>query len=244
MSKVVILSGAGISAESGIKTFRDSDGLWNNHDVEEICSVDSLENNEGLTINFYDERRKDLEDKIPNLAHIKIAELKNEFPNQISVITQNIDNLFEKAGLQKEDVIHLHGFLTEVKCQDEDCSFIKDIGYELLKSFNKGKCPKCNRKLRPNVVFFGEEVPEYSKLYTEINDCKLLVIIGTSGSVVNVDSLVVHVEKSILNNLEPSKAIFDELYTRVLYMPATKAISEISRDIRYTINYIGDDYEL
>lgn len=232
MSKVIIISGAGISAESGIKTFRDSDGLWNNHNVKEICNVDSLEKNEDLTIEFYDSRRKELEEKKPNKAHLKIAELKKEFPNDVTVITQNVDNLFEKAGLSKDEIVHLHGFLTEVKCRSKSCDFITDIMHEELKSFNNGTCPKCNSKLRPNIVFFGEEAPEYSKLYKEMNDCKLLVVIGTSGSVINPDSLVVHVEKSILNNLEPSKAIFDELYTHVFYMPVTEAIKDIAIEIK------------
>jgi len=238
MSKILILSGAGISAESGINTFRDNDGLWNNHNIQEICNIDSLEVNEEKTINFYDKQRLELENKEPNIAHIKIAELKKEFPNEISVITQNIDNLFEKAGLKDNEIVHLHGSLTEVKCQDADCSFVENINYLKQNSLNNGKCPKCNTNLRPNVVFFGENLPQYSKLYTEIETCNLLVVIGTSGSVVNPDNLVIHVEKSILNNLEPSKAIFDELYTKVLYMPVSQAISEIVRDIRFTIRNI------
>ena len=235
MAKIVILSGAGISAESGISTFRGSSGLWEKHKVEDICSADCLEWNYDKTIEFYDKIRVELKNKKPNIAHIKIAELKNEFKNDIAVITQNIDDLFEKAGLNKSDLIHLHGSLTEVKCQNKNCDFIQDIKYSKQNNFNNNLCLYCQSKLRPNVVFFGEAAPEYKNLYTQMEDCKLLVIIGTSGTVINTDNLAVHVEKSILNNLEPSKAIFDELYTKILYMPATKAISDIAREIRFTL---------
>ncbi|MEA2099261.1 MAG: Sir2 family NAD-dependent protein deacetylase [Campylobacterota bacterium] len=231
MARVLILSGAGISAESGISTFRDSGGLWDEYDISVICQADSLDKNEALTVEFYDKRRAELETKEPNHAHKVVAELKAKYPNDIAVITQNVDNLFEKAGMPHEDVIHLHGFMTELRCRDESCNLTFDVAYKNQENAFNGKCPTCHSKLRPNIVFFGEAAPMYEKLYKELDDCELFVVIGTSGNVVNTDSLTNYVKRSILNNLEPSEAIFDELYSKVLYKPATVAIDEIAEDI-------------
>ena len=231
MAKVIVLSGAGISAESGISTFRDSDGLWEEYDIKDICTVGCLDNNRDETIEFYDKRRLDLIDKEPNKAHKVLANLKNKYKDDIAIITQNVDNLFEKAGVPHDDVIHLHGYLTKVEC--EKCGLVYDIGCKKigLDSFD-GKCPTCgSKKIRPFIVMFGEAAPMYDRLYKEMENCELLVVIGTSGNVISVDNLAVHVDKSILNNLEESKAIFDELYTKVLYKKATEAIDEISFDI-------------
>ena len=231
MARVLILSGAGISAESGISTFRDSGGLWNEYDVKVICQADSLDNNEALTVEFYDKRRAELESKKPNHAHKIVAKLKERYKDDIAVITQNVDNLFEKAGMNHDEVIHLHGFMTELRCRDSQCNLTFDVGYKNQENAFNGTCPTCHSKLRPNIVFFGEAAPLYEKLYHELNDCELFVVIGTSGNVVNTDSLTNYVKRSILNNLEPSDAIFDELYTKVLYQPATIAIDEIAEDI-------------
>ena len=242
MAKIIIFTGAGISAESGISTFRDSGGLWEEYDVSVICQADSLKKNEKLTLEFYDKRRAELELKEPNLAHFKIAELKKEYPNDIAIITQNVDNLFEKAGLNKKDVIHLHGFMTEVRCRDKNCNLTFDIGYKKIENSFNGKCPTCYSKLRPNIVFFGEQAPMYQNLTNEMKDCEFFIVIGTSGAVVSTDNLVINTKYSILNNLEPSEAIFDKLYSKVLYQPVTKAISEISRDIHQYLNKGFDNY--
>ncbi len=231
MAKVVVLSGAGISAESGISTFRDSGGLWEEYDVTKVCKAGCLLDNRAQTIEFYDKRREELKTKEPNKAHKVLAELKNRYKNDIAIITQNVDNLFEKAGLEHEDVIHLHGFLTKVEC--ENCSLVYDIGYEKIENSFNGKCPTCkSKKIRPHIVMFGEDAPMYAKLNEEIRDCELLIVIGTSGNVISTDNLAVHVGNSILNNLEQSDTIFDELYTKVLYQEATTAINEIASDIK------------
>lgn len=231
MSKVVIFSGAGISAESGISTFRDSGGLWDKYDVSVICNYDSMQKNEAVTIEFYDKRRAELEDKEPNYAHDVIADLKEKYPDEIAVITQNVDNLFEKAGLKHEDVVHLHGFMTEVRCQNPQCNKIFDIGYKSLYDAHNGFCPTCGTKLRPNIVFFGEAAPMYEELYRHIQDCELFVVIGTSGNVVGVNTIAQYVQRSILNNYEPSAAIEDALFSKVLYKKATDAIEEIADEI-------------
>jgi NAD-dependent deacetylase len=231
MAKIVILSGAGISAESGISTFRDSGGLWDEYDVSVICNYDSMQKNEALTIEFYDKRRADLEDKEPNYAHDVIADLKDKYPDDIAVITQNVDNLFEKAGLKHEEVIHLHGFMTEVRCQNYQCEKIFDIGYKSQYNAYNGYCPACGSKFRPNIVFFGEAAPMYEELNRHVQDCELFIVIGTSGNVVGVNTIAQYVDRSILNNYEPSDVIEDTLFSKVLYKKATDAIEEISDEV-------------
>lgn len=231
MAKVVILSGAGISAESGISTFRDSGGLWEEYDVSVVCNFDSLEKNEALTIEFYDKRRAEIETKKPNYAHRIIKELKDKFGDEIAVITQNMDNLFEKAGMCAEDVIHLHGFMPTVRCRDEQCGAVYDIGYKPLHSLNSGKCSECGTKLRPNIVFFGEAAPMYERLNKEIADCEFFVVIGTSGNVIGVNHVAAACNYSILNNLEPSSAIAESNFSKVIYDKASNAIATIAEEI-------------
>lgn len=227
MAKVIIFSGAGVSAESGVSTFRDSGGLWENYKIEEICYAGCLEWNYDETINFYDKRREDIKDKQPNKAHKEISKLKEKYPNEIAVITQNVDDMFERAGCR--DVLHLHGFLPEIKC--EHCGFKDNIGYKKLREVYE-YCPNCSNKLRPNIVFFAEAAPKYEDLYKELDNCEMFVVIGTSGNVINTDMFIRNgIKYSILNNLEPSSAINDRLYTKVLYKKATEAIDEIASDI-------------
>lgn len=236
MAKVIIFSGAGISAESGISTFRDSGGLWEEYDVEVVCNYDSLEKNEALTIEFYDKRRAELETKEPNYAHRVIAELKKEYPEDIAVITQNVDDLFEKAGINEDEIIHLHGFLPEVRCQNSRCNTIYNIGYEKLFTCKGGVCSKCSTNLRPNVVFFGEEAPMYERLNREIQDCEFFVVIGTSGNVIAVNAMASFASRSILNNLEPSSAIDESAFSKVIYDKASFAIEEIREEIEEFLN--------
>ena len=231
MAKVIILSGAGISAESGISTFRDSNGLWEKYKIKDICTVGCLHKNRKATIEFYDYRRSELKDKEPNYAHRVISQLKSKYPNDIAVITQNVDDMFEKADCT--DVLHLHGFLKELKCKK--CNTILDIGYE-KQSGNYESCSRCNKLLRPNIVFFGEQAPKYKDMYKEFMSCEVLVVMGTSGAVINADMFLnPQIKLSILNNLEPSSYINDSLYSKVLYKKATLAIDEIADDIE---NYL------
>lgn len=227
MAKVVILSGAGISAESGISTFRDEDGLWENHKIEEVCTNGCLNKFREKTIKFYDMLRVGLKTKEPNHAHKIVAKLKNKYPNDIAVITQNIDDLFERANCK--DVVHLHGFLKELRCENSDN--ILNIGYE--EQFEKYEnCPNCNSLLRPNIVFFGDPAPKYQDMYDELSNCEVFVVIGTSGAVINTDMFLnPKMKLSILNNLKPSRYINDRLYTKVLYTKASLAIDEIAKDI-------------
>ncbi len=234
MAKVIIFSGAGVSAESGISTFRDSGGLWEKYRIEDICMAGCLQTNRENTIEFYDKRRADIEHKKPNHAHRQIKAICDKYPNDIKLITQNVDDMFEKAGCV--DVLHLHGFLREVVCPS--CGFIADIGYVKLADYQE-HCPKCHELLRPNIVFFGEPAPKYSDMHDFLTGCELLVIIGTSGNVIDVRMLCGYANRTILNNLEPSDAIDDTNIDKVLYQKASVAIDEIVQDIEvFLINLI------
>jgi len=219
--KIYILSGAGISAESGIKTFRDNDGLWENYSVEEVCSVQGWEADRQKVSNFYDARRADLVDKKPNAAHYALAELKKKYPNNIVMLTQNVDNLLEQAGC--EEVIHLHGTLTDLRC--EDCNHEFDVGY----ASQEGKtCPKCeSSNVRHNVVMFGEDAPKYAFLSVLTTAADMLVVLGTSGQVIDTASLAQYVENTMLNNLDADPS-HDRHFKTVLHEPATTGVPKVA----------------
>ena len=218
--KVYILSGAGLSAESGIRTFRDSDGLWANYSIEEVCSTSGWARDRQKVAKFYDDRRADLESKEPNYAHIRLAELKKKYPRNILMLTQNVDNMLEKAGC--EGVIHLHGTLTDLRC--ERCKFVFPIGY---KPQNGATCPKCNSTVvRHNVVMFGESAPAYEYLNRLYNEAEMVVVIGTSGNVIDTAYIAQIIDNSVLNNLD-ADFNHDQYFKVKLHKPATEAIDEI-----------------
>jgi NAD-dependent deacetylase len=220
LKKVYILSGAGLSAESGIKTFRESDGLWENYSIEEVCSTLGWARDRQKVTKFYDERRADLESKEPNYAHLRLAELKNKYPRNIIILTQNVDNMLEKAGCK--EVLHLHGTLTDLRC--EQCKWVFPIGY---KSQEDAVCPKCaSSVIRHNVVMFGESAPAYEHLRELYNNAEMVVVIGTSGNVINTAYIAQLVENSVLNNLDVDLN-HDQYFSKKLYLPATKAVDEI-----------------
>lgn len=191
----MILSGAGLSAESGIKTFRDHDGLWEEYDVMQVCSTKGWEEDRTLVTEFYNARRKDLEDKEPNKAHISLAALEKKYPDKIYNLTQNVDNLLEKAGCK--NVIHLHGTLTDLRC--EECGHIWDIIY--ASQSENDVCPSCQSSLiRHNVVMFGESVPAYSRISEAAQKCKLFIAIGTSGQVIDIVPIALQFKHSVLIN--------------------------------------------
>jgi NAD-dependent deacetylase len=224
--KIVFFTGAGISAESGISTFRDSGGVWEEYDIEKVCSAGCLDTNRDETLEFYDKRRFDLKNKRPNKAHYTIAKLQEEYPKSVHIITQNVDDLFEKAGCK--DVLHLHGFLTKVRCEDDKCDYITDIGYSEI---GYESCPLCGEYLRPDVVFFGEEAPNYLKMYSLLKDVDITVVIGTSGNVINVNNVIENSKYNILNNLEQDNVIDDKKFDKLIYSRATVAIDEIEKTI-------------
>lgn len=150
MKKLVVLTGAGISAESGIKTFRDTDGLWEGHDVMEVASLEGWRKNQKLVLDFYNQRRRQLHTVKPNLGHKVLAELEQDF--DVHIITQNVDNLHEKAGSTK--ILHLHGELLKVRSTKNE-NYILDWNTDL----NKDDLDPNGNQLRPHIVWFGEAVP-------------------------------------------------------------------------------------
>lgn len=180
MKKITVLTGAGVSAESGVSTFRDSDGLWENHKVEDVASIEGWYRNPSLVLDFYNARRAQLADVRPNAAHRAIAELENEY--KVTVITQNVDNLHERAGSTR--VIHLHGELTKVRpencCNDRD-GFSEETVFDIgTDSITIGDLAPNGAQLRPHIVWFGEAVPKIDQAIDAVEAADILLIVGTS----------------------------------------------------------------
>lgn len=180
MKTIVVLTGAGVSAESGVSTFRDSDGLWENHRVEDVASIEGWYRNPSVVLDFYNERRAQLATVKPNAAHLAIAALEDEY--KVTVVTQNVDNLHERAGSTK--IIHLHGELTKVRpencCNDSDGyseETVFDIGSDAI---HLGDMAPNGAQLRPHIVWFGEAVPKIEAAIDAVEAADILLIVGTS----------------------------------------------------------------
>ena len=175
----MVLTGAGVSAESGISTFRDNGGLWDRYDVNDVASIDGWFRNRKLVLDFYNLRRAELEKARPNAAHLAIAALEDRY--EVTVVTQNVDNLHERAGSTK--IIHLHGELTKVRPETGvyDSSFseaeIIDVGYSAV---HLGDTAPNGSQLRPHIVFFGESVPKIDAAISVVERADILLIVGTS----------------------------------------------------------------
>lgn len=189
--KLVVLSGAGISAESGIQTFRDSDGLWEGHNVNDVATPEGFKRNPELVLDFYNQRRRQLQTVIPNLGHEILAELENHF--EVQIITQNVDNLHEKAG--STNVLHLHGELLKVRSTTNK-NYILDWNNDLL----LGDLDPNGNQLRPNIVWFGEDVPALEKAVSIVQNADILIIIGTS--------LQVYPAAGLMNFASPEIPVF------------------------------------
>ncbi len=178
--RITILTGAGVSAESGITTFRDSDGLWENHKVEDVASIEGWYRNPALVLDFYNARRAQLATVKPNAAHLAIASLEDNY--DVTVVTQNVDNLHERAGSTR--IIHLHGELTKVRpencCSDRDGyseTTVFDIGHDEI---HIGDLAPNGAQLRPHIVWFGEAVPKIEAAIDAVEAADILLIVGTS----------------------------------------------------------------
>lgn len=187
--KLIVLTGAGISAESGISTFRGSGGLWEKFDVQEIASIDGWYKNPELVQRFYNERRKQLADVEPNAAHRILAELEKDF--DVTIITQNVDNLHERGGSTK--IVHLHGELTKARSFN-DPNLIIDIGYRAIEH---GEKASDGSVLRPHIVWFGEMVPLIETATKIVSKADILVIIGTSLNVYPAAGLINYAPQNI-----------------------------------------------
>ncbi|MRH99921.1 NAD-dependent deacylase [Kriegella sp. EG-1] len=179
--KIVVLTGAGISAESGIKTFRDADGLWEGHDVMEVASPQGFANNPELVLDFYNQRRRQLLDVNPNAAHVSLVSLEELF--DVTIITQNVDDLHERAGSSK--VHHIHGELLKVRCTRNE-NLILNWNSDLV----LGDLSSEGFQLRPHIVWFGEQVPLLETAIDITSQADILIIIGTSMQVYPAAGLI------------------------------------------------------
>jgi len=182
MKKLVVLTGAGMSAESGIKTFRDTGGLWEEYDVMEVATPMAWQKNRDLVLRFYNERRRQLETCMPNAGHKGLAELEKYF--DVQIITQNVDNLHERAGSTK--ILHLHGELTKAR-STVDRSLVYDIEY---RDINPGDLCKKGSQLRPHIVWFGEDVPMMDEAAGLASEAEIFVVIGSSLNVYPAAGLI------------------------------------------------------
>jgi NAD-dependent deacetylase len=215
LPNIVILTGAGISAESGLKTFRDNDGLWENHRVEEVVTPEAFEQNPSLVYRFYNARRAQLQqdDVNPNAAHEALAKLEKAFGSNLMLVTQNVDDLHERGGSQS--VYHMHGKLLSARCAISQQTFDWSDSFD-----HTTKCPCCNRvTLRPDIVWFGEMPMYMEEIYDALSKADVFIAIGTSGNVYPAAGFVQIAKESgahtIEANLEPgvTNALFDESLT-------------------------------
>ena len=188
MKKIVILTGAGISAESGIKTFRDAHGLWEGHDILEVASPIGWQNNKHLVLDFYNKRRKQLLQVLPNLAHKTLVKLEEKY--NVNIITQNIDDLHERAG--SKNVLHLHGELLKVRSIKNPA-----LVYNWKKDLFVGDLCEENSQLRPHIVWFDEAVPMFEDAIEITSKADILIIIGTSMQVYPAANLIHFIKQTI-----------------------------------------------
>jgi NAD-dependent deacetylase len=189
MKKIVVLTGAGISAESGIRTFRDSDGLWEEYRIEDVATYEAWRLNPELVLEFYNQRRKQLYEVKPNAGHKALVELEKKY--DVHIITQNIDDLHEQAGSTK--VLHLHGELKKVRSTLDERLVYKLDGWEL----KKGDLCEKGSQLRPHIVWFGEAVPMIEPAMKLSAEADIFIVIGTSLNVYPAAGLVHYVKKSV-----------------------------------------------
>lgn len=223
MKQIVILTGAGISAESGLKTFRDADGLWEGHDVMEVATPEGFAKNPSLVLEFYNQRRKQLSKVEPNAAHEALVRLEEKF--QVSIVTQNVDDLHERAG--SKEVLHLHGELLKARStnsEDEIMPWTKDI-------VQGDVCAK-GYQMRPHIVWFGEAVPMLDKAIEITEKADILIIIGTSMQVYPAASLIDFVKDDIpIYFIDPKPSISE--YSRknltIRIASATKGVPKLVR---------------
>ena len=209
--KVVVLTGAGISAESGLKTFRDSNGLWEEHRIEDVASPEGWHRNKELVLNFYNQRRRQLLECKPNRAHFALAELEQKY--DVSIITQNVDNLHELGG--STNVIHLHGELLKARS-----TIYEELVYDWNKDIMIGDTCEKGTQLRPYIVWFGEAVPKMDEAIPLVRQADIFIVVGTS--------LVVYPAAGLINytSYETPKWLIDPNDMALPRIPNLKFINE------------------
>jgi len=227
MKHIVVLTGAGISAESGIKTFRDADGLWEGHDVMEVASPEGFARNPALVLDFYNQRRRQLLEVKPNLAHTDLARLEKDY--KVTIITQNVDDLHERAG--STNVIHLHGELLKARS-----TYNEDTVVSWKKDLVLGDVCKKGHQIRPHIVWFGEAVPMIEKAVEICETADVLIIIGTSMQVYPAASLMHYVpEDTPTYFVDPKPAIESKSNLMVIAKPATEGVINAIQLIKKSI---------
>ena len=218
---IVVLTGAGMSAESGIKTFRDADGLWEGHDVMEVASPQGFRKNPELVLDFYNQRRRQLKEVEPNSAHTDLAKLEDDYT--VSIVTQNVDDLHERAG--STNVLHLHGELRKIRSTGNR----DDIKY-WTENLNIGDLCDNGYQLRPHIVWFGEDVPMIENAITICEKADILVIIGTSMQVYPAASLLNFVHSNVpIFYIDPNPAFINNSSVTVIKATATEGVKQFTR---------------
>ena len=220
MKKLVVLTGAGISAESGLKTFRDSDGLWEGYNIEDVATPEAYFRDPQLVLDFYNSRRKNVADARPNKAHEILAELEQHF--QVTVITQNIDDLHERGG--SSNVLHLHGEIFKMRS-----SINRNLVYDIREDIHLGEKAGDGSQLRPHIVWFGEEVPMIEEAAAVASTAELFAVIGTSLVVYPAAGLMHYTPKGIPVFLVDKKPPSFSGISNVLVIekPATEGMEEL-----------------
>jgi NAD-dependent deacetylase len=210
MKKLVVLTGSGISAESGLKTFRETGGLWEEYDVMQVASIDGWFMDKELVLRFYNERRAQLENAKPNRGHAGLVELEEFY--EVHIITQNVDNLHERAG--SKNILHLHGELTKVRSTGDD-ALVYDIGYKSIVM-----CDTCEKgyQLRPHIVWFGEPVPAIEEAARITSNADIFVVVGTSLVVYPAAGLVNYVRSGVPIHLIDPNPVSSPLGRNVEYI--------------------------
>ncbi len=219
---IVVLTGAGISAESGLKTFRDGDGLWNGYNVYDVATPGAWRKDPELVLNFYNDRRRDVAAAKPNAAHIGLAELEKDF--DVTIVTQNIDDLHERAG--STNIIHLHGEIFKMRSESDEA-----LIYEIRDDIKIGDRAADGAQLRPFIVWFEEPVPMIEKAVALMNDCDYFVVVGTSLQVYPAASLL-HYAPRFLPKYIIDKKIPDVAKSSTLTLiekPATEGVEELRK---------------
>ena len=233
MKKIVVLTGAGMSAESGIATFRDSGGLWEQYRIEDVATPEAFGRNPQLVLDFYNMRRKESLKALPNQGHIGLAEMQDEY--DVSIITQNVDNLHEKAG--SRDVLHLHGELMKAR-SSVNPDLICDIDPE-NPEIQLGDKASDGSQMRPHIVWFGEAVPMMSEAEKIVRKADVLVIIGTSMNVYPAAGLINYVPSGVpIFLIDPNEVSVYKSGVRFIKKGASEGVSELRKLLKEKGSFI------
>jgi len=226
--KIVVLTGAGISAESGLKTFRDSDGLWEGFDIEDVATPRAWKKNPKLVLEFYNYRRKNVLDAQPNAAHYGLAALEENY--DVHIVTQNIDDLHERAGSTK--ILHLHGEILKMRSEKDE-----SLVYEIRGDINMGDLADDGGQLRPHIVWFEEPVPAIVEAIDIVRSADIFVVVGTSLLVYPAAGLVNYAGRQIPKFIIDKKIPYSaELYNLVtIEKPATEGVKELTQKLSASI---------